>query len=128
MIALRASVYILGVVTMVVALGLGLPYVALNYMVFHGLSPWIGVPLAIFGILSAGLAIIIGLGMMEEIPFSNWSEKEKVQLRLLSEKINAYRARQRAMLEELDEMISILKEIRDVLKMTGEGIEHEEEE
>jgi len=124
----RASIYILGIVAMVVALGFGLPYVALNYMVFHGLSPWIGVPLAIFGMLGAGLAIIIGLGMMGEIQFSSWSEKERIQLRLLSEKINAYRARQRAMLEELDEMVTILREIRDVLKMASEGVGHEERE
>lgn len=124
---MRVSVYILGLVIIILALGMGLPYVALNYMVFHGLSPWIGVPLAIFGILGAGLAIIIGLGMMGEVQFSSWSEKDKIQLRLLSEKISAYRARQRAMLEELDEIVSILKEIRDVLKMASEGINHGEE-
>lgn len=124
---LRASVYILGLVAIIVALGLGLPYVALNYMVFHGLSPWIGVPLAIFGLLGAGLAIVIGLGMIGGIQFSS-PENERIQLRVLSEKVNAYRARQRAMLEELDEIVSILKEIRDVLTMTSEGGYHEERE
>jgi len=41
---------------------------------------------------------------------------EVARRRELEEKLSAYRARQRAMLEELDEVKRLLEEIRDLLK------------
>ena len=115
---MRASAYLACLVVMVVAMGFGVPYAAIHYMTFHGLSPWIGAPLAVLAMIGAGIVAVVGLGVMEDLPLDLGSSERE---RLLRERIEAYRARQRAMLEELDEIVSLLREIRDVLR----GVEAE---
>lgn len=64
----------------------------------------------IIGFFAVGLPI---LGIFEDYTSEDHYEK---QAKYLEEKIRAYRARQRAMLEELDEIKKTLEEIRDILR------------
>ena len=74
----------------------------------------------IAGAAVAVVAIVVGiplvLAMTEE-----YAPREEERGALSSEKLAAYRARQRAMLEELDEVKKLLEEVRDLLK-EGVGV------
>ena len=121
---ISSTLYLICLTIMAIALGLGVPYVSLYYMIYSNLSGWIAVPLSVLGILVAAAICIVGLGIMEDLPFSTSSSARE---RVLVERINAYRARQRAMLEELDEISSILKEILKVLKTSTGGYYEEQQ-
>jgi len=65
----------------------------------------------IAGAVVAFFAIVVGLPTVSGLAFEGRGEPRE-----LREKLTAYRARQRAMLEELDEVKRLLEEIRDLLK------------
>ncbi|RLE59728.1 MAG: hypothetical protein DRJ35_05125 [Thermoprotei archaeon] len=64
----------------------------------------------IIGFFAVGLPI---LGIFEE---NSDEEHYEEKIKYLEERIRAYRARQRAMLEELDDIKKTLEEIRDILR------------
>ncbi len=94
----------------IMLLGFGVPALSIYFSVFYGFNVIVAGLVAIFALIVAGVLVIIGLAIgSEELP----SEKIKPSE---IEKLNLLRAHQRATLEELDEIIVILREIRDVLK------------
>lgn len=72
------------------------------------------------GVMVACIAIIIP-DLLEQVE----SRKMETMSKPNREKLLIYKARQRAMLELLDEIASILREIRDLLRRAG-GYEQEE--
>ena len=93
-----------------IAMGLGVPAVSMHY-----LDP-------LTASIISGLAILFALGLgvvtlttgIEQLP-PEIDKSEREQLKLL-------RAHQRATLEELDDVIAVLKEIRDILKSVEGGM------
>ncbi len=115
---MKAELYMLAVAAIVIALGFGVPYTSIKYMVFYGISGWVAVPIAILAIIVAGIVAIIGFPLAVEYA------KEAAGAagdRVLAEKVKAYRARQRAMLEELDEIVALLREMRNTLSLSEAG-------
>ncbi len=93
-----------------VAVGLGVPALSLYFSVYHGLNAVIAAIVAIFAIISGGvlgiLGVVIGpLGQSDD----GISASER-------QRLSQMRAHQRATLEELDDVVEVLEEIRDVLK------------
>lgn len=58
----------------------------------------------------------IAFGFTEPFVSTGDVDRKRRELREMEEKMRIYRARQRAMLEELDEIKRLLEEIRDLLK------------
>lgn len=98
----------------VIAIGLGVPAVCFYYTVYHAFNFIAAAIIAIVAIISAGSIGIIGIvtGPLGQV-FEGLSNSEK-------RKLDMMRAHQRATLEELDDIIAILREIRDVLKAVEE--------
>jgi hypothetical protein len=98
----------------IILLGFGVPALSIYFSVFHGFNVIVAGLVAILALIVAGVLVVIGLAIgSEELP------SEKIKLSEM-EKLNLLRAHQRATLEELDEIIVILREIRDVLKSAQE--------
>ncbi|MEM3580500.1 MAG: hypothetical protein QXH40_00670 [Candidatus Bathyarchaeia archaeon] len=98
----------------IILLGFGVPAISIYSSVFHGFNVIVAGLVAIFALIVAGVLVIIGLAMgSEELPSTKVKPSEM-------EKLNLLRAHQRATLEELDEIIVVLREIRDVLKAAQE--------
>lgn len=82
---------------------------SIYFSVYHGFNWLIAGIIGVFALIVAGFLGVIGMAISsEEIP-EDMSTSER-------EKLNMLRAHQRATLEELDDIIAILKEIRDILK------------
>ena len=113
----KYSVSLLGFVIIMIILGFATPFVIIHYMCFHGLSLWVGVPIVILSIIVTGLIGIVGWGILHEI--AEETPSYSINERILLERINVYRARQRAILEELDEISNTLKDILKILKEGG---------
>jgi len=73
----------------------------------------------IAGAAVAVVAIVVGIPLV--LAMTEYAPREEERGALSSEKLAAYRARQRAMLEELDEVKKLLEEVRDLLK-EGVGV------
>lgn len=111
---LMAIIAIIGVI----GLGIFVPYFITMQITAGVLNEIIGLIAIIASVIVAG---VLGFfGMIFFIALSESSYKWRKPKELIENRINVYRARQRAMLEELDEIADILKEIRDVLKSVGE--------
>jgi hypothetical protein len=95
----------------IVAIGFGVPVASIYFSVYHGFNWLIAGIIGFFALIVAGFLGVVGMAISsEEIPEGiNTSERER---------LNLMRAHQRATLEELDDIIAILKEIRDILKAT----------
>ncbi len=107
----RASILI---ALTIILLGFGVPAISICSSVFYGFNVIVAGLVAIFALIVAGVLVIVGLAMgSEELPSAKIKPSEM-------EKLNFMRAHQRATLEELDEIIVILREIRDVLKAAQE--------
>lgn len=99
----------------ITALGFGTPVACVYFSVYHSFN-WIGATLlSLAAIIMAGtmgfFGIVTGPLGKEEIESLSQSEKKKLEL---------MKAHQRATLEDLDDIIEILKDIRDLLKTAGE--------
>ena len=96
----------------VIALGVVFPMFLIHYMVVYGLVWYVALPLIVLSLIGAGILGVVGFAIVLE------SEPIKTPKsdRLLAEKLRIMRARQRALLEELDEIVELLREIRDILK------------
>lgn len=98
----------------VIAIGLGVPAVSVYSFIYFGFSYIVaGIIAAIALFAAAGIAIVgIVLGPLGQL-FEGPSISER-------QKLDAMRAHQRATLEELDDIIDVLKEVRDVLRSVEE--------
>ncbi len=99
----------------VMAIGLGVPYFLITYTLNYNLN------IIVTGIVS-GIAVIGGciLGIVVTALIFSEGRSLLVDTRQEIEKLNVYRAQARAMLEEMDEVLQILTDIRDLLKSLGE--------
>jgi len=100
----------------IILLGFGVPAVCIYSSVQYGFNSILAGIVAIFALIVTGVLVIVGMGIglgQSEIMRDTIAPEEK-------EKLNALRADQRATLEELDDIVAILKEIRDVLKTAQE--------
>jgi len=97
-----------------VAIGLGVPAACLYATIFYGFHSVTAAIVAIAGILiGSGVGIIgIVLGPLGQT-FDDTSKADRERLRTM-------RAHQRTTLEEMDDIVAILGEIRDVLKAVEE--------
>jgi hypothetical protein len=105
------------VVSAILAIGLGLlvPLAVVYYMA-HGLEVIAGVVVILIAIIGGVSAGVVGMGLHFAGPFA---DNEAVVEN--EEKLKVLRASHRALLEQMDEQISLLKEIRDNLKGAGGG-------
>ncbi len=104
----RFSAFLITMV--IIGIGLGVPVSTIYFMVKYHFNEIIAGIICIAAIGAAFLisAVSIGEGLFESI--------SDTSSRVDREKLNLMRAHQRAMLEEFDELIEILKEIKDLLK------------
>ena len=97
-----------------IAIGLGVPAVALYFVVNYGFNALLAAIVAFMGVVMGGSIVIVGItvgGMGNSFDSSN---------RLDRERLRNLRAQQSATLEELEEIAGVLVEIRDVLKSVEE--------
>ena len=108
----KTSAVVIGLST--IAIGLGVPAACLYATIFYGFNSVTAAIVAIAGILIGGGVGIVGilLGPLGQT-FDDTSRADRERLR-------AMRAHQRTTLEEMDEIVSVLSEIRDVLKAVEE--------
>jgi len=97
-----------------IAIGLGVPALCLYVSVFYGFSYIVAGIIAVVGLIFAGA---IGFFGIISGPLGERSEGLSASER---QKLSMMRAHQRATLEELDDLVSILEEIRDVLRAVEE--------
>lgn len=99
----------------VILLGFGVPTLCIYFTVYHGFNFMIAGIIAILALIVAGILALLGVILSSE-------ETQTLEMIKPSEreKLNLLRARQRATLEELDDITDVLKEIRDLLKPTQE--------
>ena len=110
-----------------------LPYSSIAVMLISGLVVGAGVPIALFymafkigswsfllaATILGALAIFWG-AVMAIVAFVPVLDSVDEQVNALNRQLNTYRAFIRALLEELDDVNAILKDIRDELKKVSE--------
>jgi len=98
----------------IILIGFGVPAITIYSAVHYNLNSIVAGIIVVFALAVAGLLGVIGMGLGWEMltgdVASNAITPEE------KEKLNVLRADQRATLEELDDIVAILREIRDVLK------------
>jgi hypothetical protein len=97
----------------IILLGFGVPAICVYSSVQYGFNSIVAGVIAALALLVAGALAVIGIAIGSESVSDLVSPSER-------EKLNALRADQRATLEEMDDIVTILKEIRDVLKAAEE--------
>lgn len=100
---------------MVVAIGFGVPAAAMYFTVRYGFNEIVTGVISFIAVVAASLAAVVGAGT------GIFEARLEGGVRLEREKLNLFRAQQRAMLEELDEIVKLLDEIRNVLRSAQEG-------
>jgi len=114
---LREGAYLAVVALTTVSIGFLVPLV----LATHGLmSSWIGLIVGGLAVVSAALLAFFGFVFFIAIVEGSGDLEESVKVKKLEDTLRLYRARQRAMLEEMDEIVELLREIRDLLKAAGE--------
>jgi len=98
----------------IILLGFGVPTFCIYFSVFYGFNFIVAGIIALLALIVAGVLAILGMAIgSEELPPESLKPSER-------EKLNLLRAHQRTTLEELDDVIDVLKEIRDILKASQE--------
>lgn len=97
-----------------IAIGLGVPAVSVYYSITIGFNYIVAGIIAAIALFAAASIAIVGIILG---PLGQVSEDMSISER---QKMNAMRAHQRATLEELDDIIDVLKDIREVLKAVEE--------
>jgi hypothetical protein len=98
----------------IILIGFGVPAICVYSSVSYGFNYIIAGLISVFALIVAGILAVLGIAVgSEEIHLDSFKPSEK-------ERINLLRAHQRATLEEMDDINSILKEIRDLLKAAQE--------
>ena len=92
-----------------ISIGLGVPIVCLYFVVNYGFHYWMAGAIAFVAVLIGGAIMIVGITTGPLGEMDNSGEIDRERLRVL-------RNQQKASLEEMDEMIVVLAEIRDALK------------
>jgi len=106
---------------MVVGIGVLIPYKFFDLVAIGAMDIWLAVILSILIWLGVGATVIAIIAIASGTSMaSRWTGTSYVKEKSESFSMTAYRARQRAMLEELDEAIKLLRDIRDILKEAGE--------
>jgi hypothetical protein len=97
-------------------LGFGVSAISIYSSVQYGFNSIIAGIIVVFALVVSGLLAVVdmALGLGRDEVMSNATSSEE------REKLNLLRADQRATLEELDDIVSVLKEIREVLKTAQE--------
>jgi len=93
-----------------VLIGLGVPALAVYYAVYHGFNHLTAGIMAIVALAVAGSLLFFGIvtgPLGHEVKVVMTSERRRLEM---------MRAHLRATLEELDEIIDVLREIRDLLR------------
>jgi hypothetical protein len=101
----------------IILIGFGVPAICVYSSVKYGFNSILAGIVAIFALIVAGILAALGL------IFGYTQHGDDVSSAITSdekEKLNLLRADQRATLEELDDVVTILKEIRDILKTAQE--------
>jgi hypothetical protein len=100
----------------IILLGFGVPAISIYSSVQYNFSSIVAGIIAVFALVVAGLLAVVGMGL-------SWEQNDVASNAITpeeKEKLNLMRADQRATLEELDDVVAILREIRDVLKTAQE--------
>lgn len=98
----------------VTLMGFGVPAMCVYLSVYHGFNVIVAGIVASLALIVAGTLTVIGIILsVGERPMESLKLHER-------ERLNMVRAHQRATLEELDDIIVVLKEIRDLLKAAQE--------
>jgi hypothetical protein len=96
-------------------IGVVMPIVVISDMA-HGLDAVAGVIIVIFALITGCIVAVVGMGMHFAAPYAdNESASDE------EEKLKLLRTSHRALLEEMDDELKVLKEIRDSLKGSGGG-------
>ncbi len=122
---MRASrlVYIIVGALITLALAVYMPIQIIEKVSAKQLDPIFGGIVLLVFILTGGATgfFTVVLPVLEGMGLEEVSEEKRAEVEYLEEKLKVYRARQRAMLEELDEIRDTLREIRDILRRGMEG-------
>ncbi|MCD6154928.1 MAG: hypothetical protein J7J22_04070 [Candidatus Verstraetearchaeota archaeon] len=102
------------VALIIIMIGFGVPAISIYYSVKYNFNSIVAVVISIFALIGGG---VLGVLAIEQNLFEDYSIGLKTST---LDKLNLLRAHQRATLEELDDIIDVLKEIRDVLKEASE--------
>jgi hypothetical protein len=101
----------------IILIGFGVPAITVYSSVKYNFNSIVAGIIAVFALAVASLLAVIGMGLgwetLSDVTSNAITPEEK-------EKLNVLRADQRATLEELDDIVAILREIRDVLKTAQE--------
>ena len=98
----------------VIAIGLGVPVACLYASLYYGFNAVITAVISVFALLVAAAIGVIGVVMG---PLGDTGDDMS---RADRERLRAFRAHQRTTLEELDDIIAVLGEIKDVLRSVEE--------
>jgi hypothetical protein len=98
----------------IILLGFGVPAICVYSSIQYGFNFIVAGLISALALIVAGVLAVIGIAIgSEEIHLEDMKPTER-------DKMNLLRAHQRATLEEMDDMIDVLKEIRDLLKAAQE--------
>ncbi len=100
---------------MAVVMGAIVPIITIYYMA-QGLEVIAGVIVILFSLTGGVVLGVVSMGIGFAAPFAGDSAAAEAE-----ERLKVLRASHRALLEELDDEVAILKEIRDNLKNAGGG-------
>ncbi len=92
-----------------IAIGLGVPFVCLYFVVNYGFDHWIAGAIAFIAVLVGGGIMIVG---MTAGPLSEEEDFGEID----RERLTVLRNQQKGVLEEMDDMVKVLTDIRDALK------------
>ncbi len=111
---MKASSVVIGIIGIAAGLALMvyLPYQVIEKVSAKQLDPVFGAVVILLLLLAGGVLSFFTL----VLPILEFMGEEEGGEEEVEEKLTMYRARQRAMLEELDEIERTLEEIRDILK------------
>lgn len=99
----------------IILLGFGVPTICIYFHVYYEFNIITAAIIAILALIVSGCLAVVGMLLGSE-------EAQTLEIIKPSEreKLNLLRAHQRATLEELDDIIDVLKEIKDLLKTAQE--------
>jgi len=99
----------------VISIGLVVPALTLYLTVYHGFDSLIAGIIIFIALIVACTLGVVGMAIStEELEYNSGLSSAE------TEKLNMMRAHQRATLEEMDEIIELLREIREILKTVEE--------
>lgn len=101
----------------IILLGFGVPVVSIYFSVYHEFNIIIATIIAVLSLIIAGILAVLGLILILTGEEAQTLETIKPSER---ERLHLLRAHQRATLEELDDIVDVLEEIKNLLKTPQE--------